>query len=114
MAAVDQCEDAMRTAFEDRYQRGWNDPSGDEIKAVWSLAWTDAQAPAKALLTEALDHITPKPWDDMTLLHARVSEFVGQPVEYPDLVAAARVDLPVTGLPRVARAPRSPGENTER
>lgn len=90
METVDEVEGAMRAAFEDRYQRDWNDPAGDEMKAVWAEAWAMAQVPAKALLGEALGHITPKPWDDPTMLHARVSEFLGRPVEYADQVAAGR------------------------
>lgn len=45
---------------------------------------------ARGLLREALGHITPKPWDDTTLLHARISEFLGEPVQYPDNVKASR------------------------
>lgn len=92
MEPVDEFEGAMRAAFEDRYQRDWNDPADDEMKAVWAEAWGAAQATARALLVESLVHISPKPWDDTTLLHARVSEFLGHPVEYPELVASARSD----------------------
>lgn len=48
--------------------------------------------PDERLLREALDHITDKPWDDPTLLHARISERLGLPVRYPDHVAATRDD----------------------
>ncbi|VWC81349.1 hypothetical protein BLA39750_01222 [Burkholderia lata] len=45
---------------------------------------------ANSLLREARERITDKPWDDQTLLHARISEFLGLPVEYPDQVVQAR------------------------
>ena len=34
----------MQAAFEAKYQRDWNDPAGDEMKAVWSDAWAAANA----------------------------------------------------------------------
>ena len=39
---------------------------------------------AIGLLRESLDHITEKPWDEPTQLHARISTFLGLPVAYPD------------------------------
>ena len=39
---------------------------------------------AEALLREALKWVTDKPWDDDTLLHKRISEFLGEPVHYQD------------------------------
>lgn len=45
---------------------------------------------AETLLDEALDHVTDKPWDDHTLLHARISEFLGRPVMYAEQVNRAR------------------------
>ncbi len=45
---------------------------------------------ARGLLREALKHINKKPWDEPTLLHARISEFLGVPVEYADFVEAVR------------------------
>lgn len=53
-------------------------------------AHVERPAAANSLLREARDRITDKPWDDLTLLHARISEFLGLPVEYPDQVAQAR------------------------
>lgn len=47
-------------------------------------------ADLRALLKEALEHVTDKPWDDPTLLHARISEALGLPVEYPEDVARCR------------------------
>lgn len=47
---------------------------------------------ARGLLAEALNHISKKPWDEPTLLHARISEFLGVPVEYADSVEASRRD----------------------
>jgi hypothetical protein len=47
---------------------------------------------AKSLLEEALEHITVKPWDDSTLLHARISEFLGKPIKYPEYVAQRRAE----------------------
>lgn len=32
----------MKSAFEAKYQRDWNDPAGDEMKAVWADAWAAA------------------------------------------------------------------------
>jgi hypothetical protein len=42
---------------------------------------------ATDLLREALEWITDKPWDDPTLLHKRISEFLGKPVKYPEYIA---------------------------
>lgn len=41
---------------------------------------------AEALLRESLQWVTDKPWDDDTLLHKRISEFLGDPVKYPDYI----------------------------
>lgn len=38
----------------------------------------------EGLLREARDHITAKPWDDKTCLHARISIALGLDVEYLD------------------------------
>lgn len=77
---------AMQSAFEEKYQRDWNDPASGEMVAVWADAWVAAQDTAKALLAESLAYITDKPWDDEALLHARVSAFLGFEVKYPELV----------------------------
>lgn len=77
---------AMQSAFEEKYRRDWNDPASGEMAAVWAEAWAAAQASAKALLGECLAHITEKPWDDESLLHARVSDFLGLEIKHPDLV----------------------------
>ena len=37
-------KDEETAAFEAKYQRDWNDPAGDEMKAVWSDAWAAANA----------------------------------------------------------------------
>lgn len=42
---------------------------------------------AANLLREALEWVTDKPWDDPTLLHRRISEFLGKPVKYPEYIA---------------------------
>lgn len=42
----------------------------------------------EALLAEALGHVTEKPWDDPTHLHARISRALGKPVKYPEHLAA--------------------------
>ena len=34
---------AMQAAFEQTYQRDWNDPAGTEMKAVWVAAWAAAR-----------------------------------------------------------------------
>lgn len=44
-------------------------------------------AKACALLAEALDHITDKPWDDRTQLHSRICKFLGRSVTYPDFIS---------------------------
>ncbi|WP_146139380.1 hypothetical protein [Simplicispira suum] len=36
----------MQAAFEKKYQRDWNDPAGDEMKAIWADAWAAAKAAA--------------------------------------------------------------------
>lgn len=33
----------MQSAFEAKYQRDWNDPASDEMKAVWADAWAAAR-----------------------------------------------------------------------
>ena len=43
----------------------------------------------QGLLTEAREHVTDKPWDDRTLLHKRISEALGLPVEYADWIREA-------------------------
>ena len=45
------------------------------------------------LLREALGHVTDKPWDDDTMLHARISEAIGEPVQYADMVARKREEI---------------------
>lgn len=45
---------------------------------------------AESLLMEALEHVTPKPWDDRTLLHARICEYLGLPVPFHDIVSRMR------------------------
>jgi hypothetical protein len=54
--------------------------------------WIDAVQHEKAvgLLHEALKHISDKPWEESTLLHARISEFLGVPLKYADAVVLAR------------------------
>ena len=42
---------------------------------------------AADLLREALQWVTDKPWDDSSLLHKRISEFLGTPVQYPEYIA---------------------------
>lgn len=41
--AINSLESDMKAAFEAKYQRDWNDPAGDEIKAVWAAAWAVAK-----------------------------------------------------------------------
>jgi len=38
----------------------------------------------KALLFETLRVLSPKPWDDHSLLHARLSAMLGQEISYVD------------------------------
>ena len=44
--AIDGGEREMKKAFEAKYQRDWNDPAGDDIKAVWADAWAAAKLSA--------------------------------------------------------------------
>ena len=39
-------ESDMKAAFEAKYQRDWNDPAGDDMKAVWAEAWAAAKLAA--------------------------------------------------------------------
>ncbi|CAN7738913.1 hypothetical protein LJR118_006575 [Acidovorax sp. LjRoot118] len=41
---VDAAADPMKVAFEAKYNRDWEDPSGDEMKAIWADAWAAAKA----------------------------------------------------------------------
>ncbi|ASW03652.1 hypothetical protein [Paraburkholderia aromaticivorans] len=54
--------------------------------------WIDAVQHEKAvgLLREALKHISDKPWEESTLLHARISEYLGEPIQHADAVVHAR------------------------
>jgi hypothetical protein len=36
--------DPMKAAFEAKYHRDWEDPAGDEMKAIWADAWAAAKA----------------------------------------------------------------------
>ncbi len=45
---------------------------------------------AADLLREALQWVTDKPWDDSSLLHKRISEFLNEPVKYPDYIASLK------------------------
>lgn len=45
---------------------------------------------ARLLLLEALDHINDQPWEEPSLLHARISEFCGMPVMHPAYVKSVR------------------------
>ena len=42
--AIAGYESDMKAAFEAKYQRDWNDPAGDDMKAVWADAWAAATA----------------------------------------------------------------------
>lgn len=42
--AIDGQQSDMKAAFEAKYQRDWNDPAGDEMKAVWTEAWAAAKS----------------------------------------------------------------------
>lgn len=39
----DDPEACMREAFEAKYERDWNDPAGEDMKAVWADAWMTAK-----------------------------------------------------------------------
>lgn len=79
-------EASMRNAFEAEYERDWNAPSSSEMKAIWSTAWKAARTKSNSLLSEALDEITDKPWDDSSYLHARISLHLGREVQYADWI----------------------------
>ncbi|SFF33488.1 hypothetical protein [Paracidovorax wautersii] len=83
----------MKATFEARYQRDWNDPASEEMAAVWSVAWMASQGLAKSLLAESLGHITDKPWDDESLLHSRISDFLGLEIKYPEMVNQIKAEL---------------------
>ena len=44
--AIAGLESDMKAAFEAKYQRDWNDPAGDDMKAVWAEAWAAAKLAA--------------------------------------------------------------------
>ena len=44
--AIAGYESDMKAAFEAKYQRDWNDPAGDDMKAVWAEAWAAAKLAA--------------------------------------------------------------------
>lgn len=46
----------------------------------------------KALLAESLNHITDKPWDDSSCLHARISAALGRPVQYKTHLESMRAN----------------------
>lgn len=41
---ADSAPDPMKAAFEAKYHRNWEDPSGDDMKAIWADAWAAAKA----------------------------------------------------------------------
>lgn len=48
--STESCTEAMKEAFEAKYSRDWNDPTGDEMKAIWSASWVaamDARLPTR-------------------------------------------------------------------
>lgn len=46
LLGVPSDQEQMIEAFESKYQRDWNDPAGDEMKAIWADAWVAAKASA--------------------------------------------------------------------
>lgn len=40
----------MKAAFEEKYRRDWDDPSGNEMKAIWSDAWSAASSPGSLVI----------------------------------------------------------------
>lgn len=52
----------------------------EDVEGHW-VRWSDVTT-LHVLLREALDHITAKPWDDSTCLHARISVALGLTPEY--------------------------------
>lgn len=34
---------SMQEAFQTAYRRDWNDPAGDDMKAIWGKAWEASQ-----------------------------------------------------------------------
>lgn len=52
---VDPINAAMKAAFESKYSRDWNDPAGDDMKAIWAAAWqTCTSEAAQVALNEKL------------------------------------------------------------
>lgn len=83
--AMEQAAERIRDGYrEGELTCGFADSTGAEYRGYWSTKETPNQGPARALLREALAHITDKPWDDSTFLHKRISEHLGLPVSYPD------------------------------
>ena len=44
--AIDSSERDMKAAFETKYERDWEAPAGNEMKAVWADAWVTAKLAA--------------------------------------------------------------------
>lgn len=84
-AALEQAGEQVRNGYrEGELTCGFADSTGAEYRGYWSVSMGDPAPGAEALLREALQHITDKPWDDSTSLHKRISEHLGLPVSYPD------------------------------
>lgn len=58
LAASKEAEMDMQAAFEAKYQRDWNDPAGNDMKAVWADAWAVATTVATTSDLEADDLIS--------------------------------------------------------
>lgn len=52
-APAEDPDAAMRSAFESKYQRDWNDPAGDEMKLIWADAWGAAMATVSPIGAQA-------------------------------------------------------------
>lgn len=55
--SVDQPSSAMKAAFESKYGRDWNDPAGNDMKAIWFEAWNASRHSAKAQLISVANQL---------------------------------------------------------
>lgn len=83
--ALEQAGERIRDGYrEGELFCGIDDSTGANYRGYWSVSTGEPAPTSDALLLEALQHITDKPWDDSTFLHKRISERLGLPVSYPD------------------------------
>lgn len=52
---------SMQEAFQSAYGRDWNDPAGDDMKAIWAKAWEASQKALVNQLTMTATHLRSMP-----------------------------------------------------